>query len=324
MTSKKNNKKGVFYTIIVIMFLALTIITIYGNDSYQSNLKKHSIETRINAMNDFINDFHNDVHRATKISATRSLIAMEDYVVNNEEFFQSKEEMEEAFREVFYQGTLYSSNISIMEDADFETYQQKVSASAHNVNMEFYAIVTEIRLLQYDPWNIGVEIDANISLHDYGGLASWQYNKTFMTIIPISGLRDPVYSLNTDGKIQNIIVQSNASYYINTSTNETTNLEEHLSNSRYALSENAPSFLMRFYNDISPDPNGIESMVNLDMISDQGISIDTKKPVIDYRYFSGSEDADICDVEGMPSWFKMRSEDISRYDIDMISYSSCP
>ena len=64
-------------------------------------------------------------------------------------------------------------------------------------------------------------------------------------------------------------------------------------------------------------------MVNLDILSDQG-TVHSERTVIDHEYFADSESPEICDVEDMPSWFKLDSADLNKYDIAELNYTGCP
>jgi hypothetical protein len=159
-------------------------------------------------------------------------------------------------------------------------------------------------------------------INDSDGLASWSYTKMFSTKVPIDDLRDPLYSVNTIGKIQNTVRQANGSIFVNASNGDTSNLINHLSNSLYIASTDAPSFLMRFYNDSSASPYGIESLVDFQDFSDQDVEINNQRSVVDYLYF-GTSIADVCNVQNMPSWFKITSSDVGKYQLTSLNWTGC-
>lgn len=318
-----SGKKGIFFLLTVLLFLGVLLIVLYTYNSYTLRDKQQIIETRIRSMNDFINDFHNDLDRSSRISATRALISLEDYISMRNEFFRNKSSFDEAFREAFYYGTVDGIPIILMDDSSFQDYESKLNSSASSINIIFSMNVTSISLDQDKPWSVNVIINASIYVNDFSGLAYWHYNKTFITQVPIDGLRDPLYSMNTYGRLQNTIRETNITDFINDTNNDTSGLVYHLDNSLYTASADAPSFLMRFYNDTSSDTSGITSMVNLQLLYDQGISIDEEKPVLEYKYFGQGYAADACNVADMPSWFKMDSEDLNNYEINLVNYTSC-
>lgn len=315
-----NNKKAIFYTLAVIVFLGVMLIVFYTYKSYSLRDKQESIFVRVNAMNDFISSFHNDVHRATKISATRAMLSIEDYISLQSKYFNNITELNEFFREVFYYGTINGTEIILMNDTSFQDYEKKVSASARNIGMDFYINVTSISLSQEDPWNILVVINASILLNDSSKLAYWEYNESFKTLVSIEGLRDPLYSVNTNGKIQNIIRRTNTIFFV--MNNNTTLLLDHIYNGLYINSSDAPSFLMRFYNNLSPSENGIESLVNIMDLNAQNILIKEANSIVDYKYFYNGV-ANVCNVQNMPYWFKLQLTDITKYNVNLLNYTGC-
>lgn len=314
------SKKAIFYMFTVIVFLGIMSIIMYTYQSYSIRDKQESIEIRLVAMNDFINDFNNDVHRSTKISATRALIALEDYVSTNEEYFGSPDDFNNAFKELFYEGTINGVNYSLMDDSSFSDYETKVSDNAKSIGLNFLINVTKIQLVQEDPWNVQVIINAHIKLNDTSKLAYWDFNGTFVTSVPIDGLRDPIYSINTNGRLQNTIRKSNVTFVNGT---DTSGLIEHIADGYYAENIDAPSFIMRFYNNLSSSQYGIESIVSIPNINDQGLPVDENSPVIDYKYFSGDYTANACDIENMPSWFKLETADLNNYNLTGLNYTTC-
>lgn len=315
------DKKAIFYMLTVIVFLGIMIIIMYTYQSYSIRDRQESIEIRIRSMNDFINDFNNDVHRSTRISATRALIALEDYISLSGEHFNDLDEFRDTFKETFYYGSINGTNHSLMEDSSFKDYENKVSANAKNTGMDFFINVSDITLEQDDPWNILVIIDAHIKLNDSSKLAYWDFNRSFITEVPIIGLRDPLYSINTFGRLQNTIRLTNTTDFVD-GTN-TSGLLSHIQNGYYIESPSAPSFLMRFYNNLSSSPYGIESLVDIEELNDQGLAVDESSPVVDYKYFSGTYTADACGIQNMPEWFKLEVSDLINYDLGGLNYTNC-
>lgn len=321
MNNLQHYKKAIFYMFTVIVFLGIMILIMYTYQSYSIRDRQESIEIRIRSMNDFINDFNNDVHRSTRISATRALIALEDHVSLNGEYFSDLDEFRDTFKEVFYYGSINGTNHSLMEDSSFKDYESKVSSNAKNTGMDFFINVSDIKLEQDDPWNVLVIIDAHIKLNDSSKLAYWDFNRSFITKVPIDGLRDPLYSVNTLGRLQNTIIKANTTDFVD-GTN-TSNLLLHVKNGYYIESSSAPSFLMRFYDDLSSSPYGIESLIDIEKISNQGLTVDESSPVVDYKYFSGTYNADACEIQNMPEWFKLEVSDLINYDLVGLNYTTC-
>jgi hypothetical protein len=111
------------------------------------------------------------------------------------------------------------------------------------------------------------------------------------------------------------------SYFVNGT--DTSGIIEHLDKGYYKESTDAPSFVMRIYNNLSSSPYGIESIVNLQRIYEQGLVVNEDAPVIDYKYFSGLYTANACDIQNMPSWFKFETTDLNTYNLSGLNYTTC-
>ena len=80
-------------------------------------------------------------------------------------------------------------------------------------------------------------------------------------------------------------------------------LLNHTLSSYYRSHTDAPSFLNRLQGNLSASQYGIESLVNLQKLSSQGVPTQ-QKTVVDYIYFSTQNPAH-NGVSGMPSWFRL-------------------
>ena len=119
--------------------------------------------------------------------------------------------------------------------------------------------------------------------------------------------------MNTNGLVAPKIVKTPYSSFV--SGANISNLSSHLKNSFYIASTNAPSFLDRLEGRIVASDYGIESLVNLDELAKQGISV-KQKSVIDYIYFSEAS-GEGCRVlpSGMPSWFRLDNAHLVSYGV---------
>jgi hypothetical protein len=328
-TTKTIGKKGIAYMAVSILFLGIVYAVFYSSSDYSQREKQRNIEIRIMAIDDFIEDFHNDAQRAVYITGYRSLIGMEDYVSSHGVFLQHPRE---SFREVFYYGTINSTYMAVMNNSEFQEYERRINANADKINVHIELNVTSIELYHTDPWHINVIVFTNVNITDNTNIAEWDYNTTFSTKVPVFDVRDPLYSVNTKGKVQKPVKRFNMSFFVDDSDNknDTTNLQYMVNNSLYVNNTNAPSFLMRFSNNLSSSPYGIESFVNLPELSAQSIDIDNDKSVVDYIYFSNRTTSNKCSIQNMvyvPDWFKVDTTDnhLAFYEIQgNLDYINCP
>jgi len=212
-----------------------------------------------------------------------------------------------------------------MENSSFSDYLYNVRQISDSIGLSLFINVTDIKLVQSDPWSMTVFMTMNVTINDLRNTASWHITKEYMTVIPIDSLRDPLYSKNTFNRVPNTIRKLNSSYFV-LGTN-TSMLLEHLDGSYYINSTYAPSFIMRFEGKTDPDPNGIESIVNIRSLSDQGLSVDEARVKIDYIYFNNLTSDKVCLVQNVPSsyYFVIPVNRTGLYQIGGLNYSTtCP
>ena len=84
---------------------------------------------------------------------------------------------------------------------------------------------------------------------------------------------------------------------------------------------------MRFENNSNSDPNGIESIVNIGILSDQGLEVHADRIKVDYIYFNDEGGNKVCDVQNIDSdaYFVITTERLGIYEVDELNYSTtCP
>lgn len=311
------NKRGIVFLFSAILLVLVMLSIMYAKVSTTTNERDASVFIRISSMNSFIEEFHTDVPRATFISASRSLIALEQHISDNGAF---RNDTEQVFRESFVNGTIDGSPFVILENSTFSDYLQRVQIEAASSSITLNATIGNITLSQHTPWQVRVHFPLQVNVTDTRGLAGWSYNKTFDTLVSIVNLRDPVYSVGTSSKVPNTIRRSpyeNEDFVIN--GNDTTALYDEISNMYYREDPYAPSFLQRFQGLLNESsPNGIASLVDLDELNAQDVEVYTLRPTLDYLYFNESGTATYCPDFGSPlqSWFRLDNNHFTDEDHD--------
>jgi hypothetical protein len=120
--------------------------------------------------------------------------------------------------------------------------------------------------------------------------------------------------LNTNNLITNRINPTQFTVFVTGA--DVSNLKFHVSNSNYYVSNLAPSFIDRLEGKktANANGNGIESFVDLEKLSNQGIHVEQKSN-IDYIYFSNDNPAPIYGISGMPYWFKIDDAHVDKYGV---------
>ena len=294
------NKKGIFFTFAAIVLSIVIIFSFNVYTGYRLKDKMEVTEIRINTMNNFIKDLENDMGNAIYISGFRSLLSLEDYMMENNKFFgeDGAPSLAAAFGEVFRYGTIDSEKMSLMEGNTFLnwTERMKVEANKTGINLEFN--VDSVSISHTSPWIVEITVQLDITVNDKKGIASWAItNEDYTGQINITSedkagidkdkFVDPLYLVNTNGLVNNTIRETPYSDWPN-------DLSSHLNGYYYIENSDAPSYLMRFENDLSSDSNGIESLVT-DRLKDEGYSL-LARSAVDYIYFVTPGGCNVVDV----------------------------
>jgi len=311
------SRKGFTYILVTTVMVVVLLSIFFATSRYKYQDEESLQQVRIRAMNDFVKNLDNDIHRATYISTFRALLSLEDYVATKSvylEYVNESDNLNESFRKAFLNGTINGTSSATMFNSTFNDYLAKVQMLANITGIRLNINVTKVRLMQSDPWNIDVYVSMNITMVDSKNTASWNINKEYLTSVPINFLRDPLYSKNTLNMVPNTIRRLNDTLVVG---NDTTNLQKHINGSYYLASPYAPNFLMRFEGLTNPDINGIESIVNIDVLSSQGQPRYEERSKIDYMYFNNIVDDYICNIQNIDSkyYFVLPSNRIVLYQI---------
>ncbi|MBT7929016.1 hypothetical protein HN682_03750 [Candidatus Peregrinibacteria bacterium] len=276
------NKKGMVFTLITIVILSLFIIS-YSTYSIVKN--KNVVNSRITTLNNFVASVEQDLPRQIFISGYRAIFLIEKNMLDEGKYTAN---VNNTLNELFFNGTLNETSQPLMDDAIFSVIQTFLEGNADKINAEIQLLDPTISISQSDPWNLKITLNTTLIINDKGNLVSWNKSSSIDSLIPIKNFEDPLYLLNTQGKVTNKINQS--PYQIFVTGADYTNLTNHFQNSLYIHSTSAPNFLMRLEGNLNADPNGIESMVHPQKLIDQGVT-PKYKSVIDYIYFGTSDPA---------------------------------
>jgi hypothetical protein len=314
-------KKGFTYVLTMSLVLAVIVLVFLTGiePTYQDDTDL--VRSRVLAMDDFVTNLENDINRATYIASFRALLSLEDVVASQGQFLNDTEMY---FVEAFVNGTIQGSPAVLMNASTFSDYLLSVNDLGSDLGFFIDLQVRNVSLSHSDPWHIAVAIDLDIYLEDALNVATWNTTERFITQVPIYDLRDPLYSSFTNNRVLNTIRPYPAIPLVNAS-NDTAQLVAFLNDSYYVASEFAPTFLQRFENNMTPSPNGIESVVNIAEISAQEIAVYPSRVKIDFMYFNDISDSDvICGLENVPSPWSIILPDsrISPYGLTGINYTT--
>ena len=274
------NKKSMFFSITAIALIALVVFSLTIYTSYNLRDKVMVTETRIYSMNSFIDDVEKDIERGLYISGFRSLMSMEQYITNNGIFLY---DTNSCFKEAFLNGSINNSQMGLMNESTFINWTQRIKEQAIKLDIIVDFDIHDVTIYQKNPWAANIDINVTLNAEDVKKTASWQRPLYITTNISIKEFEDPLYVINSYGRVTNTIIETTITDFIGPN-NDTTNLKIHVNNSYYIESNTAPSFLMRLEGNLSNSLYGIESLVNLEKFQAQEVPI-RDRSVVDYIYF---------------------------------------
>lgn len=285
MAIKQFGKKGMFLTLISISIIAAVII-IFTPSGLDLSKNMPVIKTRVSNVNEYVLDLENVyLENALKATGRKTLIGLIGHVKDNG-FFADAVEFENAFSEVLLYGEYNGNNIGVMYENTYNDWLNQIVITAkntYNIDTTFSPIqLTDIQVYQIRPWFIEVEADITFSVTSE--TASWTRDVTIKTEISVENFDDPYYLVNTGGSYINKIRKSDTKFDEWSDEKVIDFIED--GNYTHFEDGQAPSFLMRFYNDISASSCcGIESLVNPNnpSISNKDVSY------VDYLYWSSVE-----------------------------------
>ena len=285
------NKKGIFFTVLVIIILSLFLMSY---TFYSVAKERKVIQKRIETMNNFLLSIERDLPRQLFISGFRIIFLFEQRILEKQGYI---DDIDASFQEAFFNGTIEGqtgSNITIlMNGATFPDIVEAINEKSKEINVKINLSNPIVEITQDDPWNVKFILTVNLIMQDEGGLASWNKTEIIVAYVSIEGFEDPTYFLAGSGE----------SNVINRTPYETFNipseLQDHAENTYYTNNTDAPSFLDRLEGNINvANPNGIESLAVPKLQSFSGRSI------VDHEYFSQPPTAGTpCSSPPLPSWF---------------------
>ncbi len=304
----KITKKSIFYTTAAIALTIVIIVTYSAYSTYRLSDKMEIIEGRIETMNFFIKDIEKDLNKGIYISGFRTLLSFNQFISTNGTFIDNSNER---FKEAFLNGTINKQSLSLMKDSTFIDWANKISAEAEKIDIKFNLTLNGVKLNQTDPWSVEVGVNVTLDISDKKNTSRWLRERFLKTKINIVGFEDPLYVINSKGRVTNTIMPSNITSFV--IGGDVTNLLIHANNSYYISHEDAPSFLMRFEGNLGNSTFGIESLVNLEEFQQQGLTLKDRS-VVDYIYF-GTKSTTNYRINKTPEWFKIDQGHLATYQV---------
>ena len=328
----KNKKAQMF----ILMALAIAGILAISFGMYSFSDNRTAINQRVNTMNSFLNSIEHDLSRQMYVVASRTLFVAETDILtkrcvayylgdNKGECIIDPNPLYILLNETFFDNSTMNNEdlmFGVRRIDLFDTNLDSVNKRAAELNINIDTCPSasspatpspgdcnyELTVDQIDPWHIRIIFEFDLVMSDNSSLASWDKRERIVTLLPVSGLYDPLYILKTSsngGKI----VQASAPNLAN------------MSQGYYWNNTDAPSFLDRLAGRTSPSPQtignntGIERfIIKTELPAGDIRNID--KSIIDHIYFGDENPPASCPVPGKETWFKLDAEHAAYYDIN--------
>lgn len=292
--------RGMIFTLTTIVILTLFI----ASYSVYTRQSASVIDQRVETLDSFLVGIEQDLERQLYIAGFRGLFSAQDYIIRTGTYISAN-----TLQELLLNGTINAQDQPLMIGTTLPELNNALKEKASRINAEMNLSNMTLLITQESPWFVTFTLTTQLILKDTGETAQWKKTLVIKSNVPIHSFEDPLYTLNTNGLVTNTFRQTPITIFV--SGSNVSSLAYHATNSYYHANPSAPSFLNRLQGNLTANTQGIESMVNLQELSQQGISTQ-QKTVIDYLYFSASQPQPHT-IAGMPTWFRIDSSHASFY-----------
>jgi len=293
----------VFVLIFLLMVISIqqSMITSYSSQKV--------IENRVTSMLEFHNSIVLDSQKSVSIIGKRAISAATNYIVASGKPLSAANV---TIVELISSGTINGVSQALMNGSTINDWQNSVTGVGAVEGFDVKVNVSNITVQPEDSFDLLVTFTITDNISDSISQANLSKSSLEYSIVNIVNSEDPLYPLNTYGRIVSIIQTS--PHWMNYSNTDPTNLLDDYTNSYYHPSLYGASFLDRLEGQYTVQskyaknvPIGLERFVNKDTINSVGLSTSTSLTNIDYLYFAGSSVA-AYNVTGMPSNFRIDNQ----------------
>lgn len=302
--------KGLFIslTLIFIAFFIISLIFLQQSSITFFSERKF-VEIRVNSLINLYNSILLDSMKSFSIIGKRAMNAAINKVIIDG---IGLENANETLKELIINGTINGIPQPLMEDSTFNDWKNRIIEIVRNRGFDANITLQNLFIFMNDSFNLAINYSLGIFLTDEKTLSSINRTNSKIVLISIENLEDPIYPLNTFGRVTNYFRKSPHLFF---HLNNTTQLTEDLNNSYYHPSLNGASFLDRLEGKyfvqekyrVSSYNIGLESFVNKEKVLISGLPINTNLTNIDYYYFSNSNITSFK-ILNMPNYFKLDNE----------------
>jgi len=302
-------KKGVFFTLSAIILLTVFFAGLLFEISPQISEKNKVISVKTANMNQFVRGLDQDVERGLFIAGFRALLAAEQFVSDNNQFLNN---VEDNLKEAMRNGSIDGNSLPMMDQSTIPEWLSRIQTEAIRLGILVNFSEEIIIVNQSSPWVVNYYVNVSYNVTDIGRTATFNRDILIDTEVSIIKLKDPIYTIFTSGRIVRSI--NSTPYEGNYASGlNITNLQNHINDLLYANST-GPSYLMRLEGNLNNSPMGIESIVFIPDLEDQGLPV-FERTSVDYLYFANSGLPFFTINNTFESWFRLDDGHLDKYQV---------
>lgn len=303
-------RKGFVFTVIAMLIVFALLILAWSE--HRGTDRARTRADHAFTAHAYLTNLEQDLPRAAYISSFRCFLALEEYVSTTGAYVEN---IDTTFAECFANGTINGEEGSLMEDSSFSDLLARFTALANMRGMRVNITPISASTQHLEAFAVTTNVELFISVSDAAQSLAIDRTITIQARVPITDIKDPLHSVGTLGRNPRPIRESNITQPYITPSNDTTNFLALINTGSYILNPNAPSFLMRFEGNFSPSEHGIASLVNIQDLAAQDITINTCASIVDYKYFdSAPTTPNRLIVETNPLFVWLADDDLALYD----------
>jgi hypothetical protein len=302
--------KGILFSMIMVfVFVFLVMFIALQQSLISSYSSQKSTENRIDVMVGFYNSIISDSQKSFGIIGKRAISSATNYVVSNGQPLLSAND---TLSELISNGSIYGQQQGLMQGSTINDWENAIENLGSTEGFSTSVSIQNLYVQPSDSFHLKISYLISVNLSDSSTNTSITKTTSEYILLSIENFEDPLYPLNTYGRVVNIIKES--PHWQNYYSTNTTNLQDDLNNSYYHPSLNGASFLDRLEGKYvvqskyaASNNIGLESFVSKNKILTSGLPVNTTSTNIDYLYFSGSN-VQSYTISGMPSDFRLDNQ----------------
>lgn len=281
----KKNKKGYFFTLTVILILALVYLFFASQRDPGFTRQAQVTEQRLQEVNRVITLIEKDAETGLRIAAFRTIMALDANITQSGPI--NHLDFDIITQELLINGTINNQEQQYIKNHSIMDWEDNAKLMLTNLGLEAEFTNPKASLIQTNPWIITSKYETTLNITDKFTKSNWNKNITISSKLSVQDFYDPLFSMHAKTKRKiNKIPEGEPQ----------NDLQNIINNEYYVASNNSPGFLQRFQTTPqNPDYEniGVESLIDK---TSQFIEI-KQRPIIDSLYFSNLQFIS-CNAQG--------------------------